>query len=259
LVAVIDSGIDRSHPEFAGAIAAMYNAARDRKFEVDDHGTAVAGIIGARAQLKGVAPATRLLAVRAFFKEGKGGPLATTYILLRAINWAQKNNARLINLSFAGPHDEALKRIVNEAYQRGTILVAAAGNGGPNAPAAYPAAYPGVLAITATDQDDNIYQDANRGGYVAIAAPGVDILVPVLDSGYDFKSGTSFAAAHVTGLIALMLERNPELSPDEVREILAGAAVDLGPRGPDKQFGAGRADAFIAIQAVVNGRRARRN
>lgn len=250
LVAVIDSGIDANHPEIAGAVAAAFDAVGQGPATPDDHGTAVAGIIGARGQLVGIAPAARLLAIRAFVPEGGGSPLATTFVLLRSIDWAARNGARLFNLSFAGPHDEALRRIISAAHDKGAVLVAAAGNGGPKAAAAYPAAYSNVIAITATDRNDAIYPDANRGSYVAVAAPGVDILAPVSNGGYDFKSGTSFAAAHVTGMIALMLERNPRLSSRQIEDLLVEAAVDLGARGRDALFGAGRADALMAVKLV---------
>ena len=248
VVAVIDSGIDTNHPEISGAVAASFNAVGDKAAIPDDHGTAVAGIIGARGQMIGIAPATRLLAIRAFVPENGSSPLATTFILLRAIDWAQRNGARLFNLSFTGPHDSAMRRILVAASKKGAVLIAAAGNGGPKAAAAYPAAYSNVIAITATDKNDAIYANANRGTYVAVAAPGVDILVPISNGGYDFKSGTSFAAAHVTGMVALMLERNPRLTAQQIRSLLSRAAVDLGDRGHDALYGAGRADALAAVE-----------
>ena len=252
LIAIIDSGIDRTHPEIAGAIVRWFNAVGDRTTRAHAHGTAIAGIIGARSELKGIAPAASLLAIRAFAPERGGTAVATTYVLLRAVDWAHKNRARLFNLSFAGPHDPAVERILQAAHDKGAILVAAAGNRGPRAPPAYPAAYRHVIAITATDSRDRIYRQANRGPYVDMAAPGVDVLVPVLEQGYDFRSGTSFAAAHVTGLIALMLERKPNLTTEDARTYLANSAVDLGPAGQDTQFGAGRADALQALRVTIS-------
>lgn len=251
IVAVIDSGIDRSHPELAEAVAGAFNAVGDRAPKPDAHGTAIAGIIGARARLLGVAPGVRLLAARAFFRERGGGPLTTTFILLRAVDWSFANKARVFNLSFTGPEDRALRTILETAHDRGAILIAAAGNAGAGAPAAYPAAYPHVLAITALDKASRLYKKANRGGYVAAAAPGVDVLVAVPRGGYDVKSGTSFAAAHISGLAALMLERNPALTAAEVHDHIAAAAHDLGPKGRDALFGAGRANALGALEAVI--------
>ena len=254
IVAVIDSGVDPSHPEIAGAVQGAFNAVGDRSPKPDAHGTAVAGIIGARARLLGVAPNVRLLAARAFFKEpGSKKPLTTTYILLRAIDWSFTNKARVLNLSFTGPHDDAVRNALVAAHRKGVILVAAAGNAGPRAPAAYPAAYRQVLAITALDKANRLYKKANQGSYVTAAAPGVNVLAPIPRGGYDVKSGTSFAAAHISGLIALMLERDPTLTSADIRVHIGSSANDLGPKGHDKQFGAGRANAFGALKAVING------
>ena len=140
---------------------------------------------------------------------------------------------------------------VASAAGRGAIIVAAAGNGGAKAPFAYPAAYPEVIAVTATDIADHLYPNANRGRYIAIAAPGVDVLVPSGDHAHQLVSGTSYAAAHVTGIVALMIERNPSLTASAARLALSAAAVDLGPPGPDDQFGAGRVNAFASLQAIA--------
>ncbi len=250
-VAVIDSGVDRQHPELVNALAGSFNAVGDRAPKPDAHGTAIAGIIGARAKLLGVAPGVQLLAARAFFRERGGKPLTTTFVLLRAVDWSFSQKARVFNLSFTGPEDNAVRKILKSAHDRGSILVAAAGNAGPRAPPAYPAAYPHVLAITAHDKADKLYKKANTGGYVAAAAPGVDVLVPIPRGGYDVKSGTSFAAAHISGMIALMLEHNPALTLAEVRAHITETAHDLGPKGHDKLFGAGRADALGALQTMM--------
>ena len=127
------------------------------------------------------------------------------------------------------------------------MLVAAAGNNGPRAPEAYPGAYPEVIAVTATDMDDKLLVVANRGRYVSVAAPGVDIFVAAPNGGYGFTTGTSVATAHVSGLAALLLERDPTLTPDAVQAILMRTAKDLGPAGRDDQYGAGLVDAYEAV------------
>jgi subtilisin family serine protease len=158
--------------------------------------------------------------------------------------------ARVLNLSFAGPPDPLFHRAVKAAYDRRTIIVAAAGNAGPVAPPAYPAAYEEVIAVTATDSADRLYSQANHGAYIAIAAPGVDILAPSVGRAHELRTGTSFAAAHVSGIIALMLERNPQLSPETARMALIAAASDLGPPGRDDEFGAGRANAYGSLRLL---------
>src|SRR5205823_3357300 len=154
--------------------------------------------------------------------------------------WAVRNGAKILNMSFIGAHDPALQQLLHAANEKGVVVVAAAGNGGPAAPPVYPGAYPGVIAVTAVDEADHPYEYANRGSYIAVAAPGVDILAPVERGGYAYVSGTSFAAAYVSGIAALLLERDPTLDPQTVADLIARGAEDLGPVGRDDEFGAGR-------------------
>jgi subtilisin family serine protease len=107
-----------------------------------------------------------------------------------------------------------------------------------------------VIAVTATDLDDALYARANRGNHIAVAAPGVDVLVPAPAAAYQFTTGTSVAAAEVSGVAALLIERNPSLTPNDVRAILMRTAKDLGPKGRDRDFGAGLVDAFRAVTAA---------
>src|SRR3982075_4612501 len=108
------------------------------------------------------------------------------------------------------------------------------------------------MAVSPTDAQDRLFAASNRGGHIAVAAPGVDIFLPAPDEKYQMPSGTSFSAAYVSGLAALMLERNPVLKPDQVRAILVKTARDLGSPGRDDLFGAGEADGFGAGSAVVH-------
>ncbi len=153
-------------------------------------------------------------------------------------------------MSFAGPADPGIARQLTAARGKGIVLVAAAGNAGPKSGPLYPAADPNVIAVTATDADDRLFRQSNRGRHVTIAAPGVDILVPAPENNYQVTSGTSVAAAHVSGVAALVLQRQPGLSPDAVRNILMRSARDIGPRGRDDQFGAGLADAYQAVLSL---------
>src|SRR5205823_6078042 len=162
----------------------------------------------------------------------------TTFAILKGIDWAADRGARIINMSFAGPRDPAVARSLAAARAKGIVLSAAAGNAGPKSPPLYPAADPNVIAVTATDADDKLFPAANRGRHIAVAAPGVDLLLPALDSAYQVISGTSFAAAEVSGVVALLLERNPGLDPETVRRTLMTTARDLGPKGIDPEFGA---------------------
>jgi subtilisin family serine protease len=250
LVAVIDTGIDRLHPEIAGAIAGTFDAIGARE-PPDAHGTAIAGAIIAHGRLVGAAPAARILAIRAFTTVGPDAE-ATTMTVVRSIEYAMAQGARVINMSFAGARDPVIGRSLAQARRKGIVLVAAAGNAGPDSAPLYPAADPNVIAVSATDVDDRLLDVSNRGRQVALAAPGVDVLLPAPGARYQIATGTSFAAAHVAGIAALMIAKNPQLSPEQVRHILAATARDLGPKGRDDLFGAGLADALKAVTAAVN-------
>ena len=211
------------------------------------HGTGVASLIAGHGKLTGAAPDARILAVRAFDPDGAGAQ-GTSFNVLKGLEWAVAHKARVVNMSFAGPRDPALHRSLAAAHKLGVVLVAAAGNGGPQSPPLYPAADRNVIAVTATDERDQLLAQANRGRYIDLAAPGVQVLVAV-PGGYAVSSGTSYAAAEVSGIAALMLQRDPALSPARLQQLLMRTAKDLGRKGHDSQFGAGLADAFAAVSA----------
>ena len=146
----------------------------------------------------------------------------TTFNILKGLDWAAAQGARIVNMSFAGPADPRLRDALQKANKKGIVLVAAAGNAGPKSPPLYPGADPNVIAVTATESNDELFAGANRGKYIAVAAPGVDILALGTDRTYQFTTGTSVAAALVSGVAALLIERNPLLTPDEVKKIFDG-------------------------------------
>jgi hypothetical protein len=249
LVAVIDNGIDTTHPELADVIAGSFDAT-GRPAPPAQHGTGMAGTIAAHARLTGTAPAARILAIRAFAPSGKTEE-STSLAVLRSIDWAVANGARVINMSFAGPQDPEQALVLAAAAKKGVVLVAAAGNAGPKSPPLYPAADPNVIAVTATDPDDKLFVQSNRGRHIAVAAPGVDIVAPAPSGTYQFTTGTSVAAAQVSGIVALLLDAKPGLTPQAVRKALLSTARDLGPKGRDDQFGAGLTDAYGAVQSLA--------
>jgi subtilisin family serine protease len=213
------------------------------------HGTGVAGAIVAHARLMGSAPAARILAIRAFGKVSSGAE-STSFVILKGMDYAAAHGAQIVNMSFAGPKDALIERGIAALAGKGIVMVAAAGNAGAKSPPLYPAANANVIAISATDAQDKLFTASNRGGYIAVAAPGVDVFLPAPEEKYQITSGTSFSAAYVSGLAGLMLERNPALKPEELRSILMKTARDLGSPGRDDLFGAGEADAFAAVSAV---------
>ncbi len=248
LVALIDSGIDVSHPEIAGSVAGSYDALNSKEGP-HSHGTAMAGAIVAHGRLAGIAPSARILAARAFGAATSGAD-GTTFAILMALDWSLAQGARVINMSFAGPSDPEIARALATAHKKGIVLVAAAGNAGPKSPPLFPASDPNVIAVTATDSKDELFRVAVRGRHIAVAAPGVEILGPAPDRQYQLSSGTSVAAAQVSGIVALLLQRKPDLKPDTVRRILTSSATDLGPKGRDDQFGSGLANGLRALQAA---------
>ena len=248
MVAVIDTAIEAAHPELAGTIAGEFDAVGEGLAAPEPHGTQIAGILAAHAELTGVAPEAKLLSVRAF-RSGKKSPAQSTSLqLLKGIDWAFDAGAKVMNMSFTGPVDPLLERIIKAAADKGVIFVAAAGNNGPNVPPVYPAAYPEVIAVTATDEEDRPYGKANHGDYICIAAPGVDIIAPSLKGTYVLSSGTSMAAAHVTGVVALLIERNAKLGVTEVRAILESSARKPSRPLGKKIVGAGIVDAAGAVE-----------
>jgi hypothetical protein len=248
-IAVIDSGIDVKHPELANAIADNFDALGSKEGP-HVHGTGIAGAIVSHARLMGSAPEARILAIRAFGAAPNGAE-STSYVILKGLDYAAAHGAQIVNMSFAGPKDALIERAIAATAAKGIVMVAAAGNAGPKSPPLYPAANANVIAVTATDARDRLFAASNRGSHIAISAPGVDIFLPAPDEKYQMASGTSFSAAYVSGLAALMLERNPALKPGQVREILMKTARDLGAPGRDDLFGAGEADAFAAVSAVA--------
>ncbi|MDB5568189.1 MAG: peptidase [Tardiphaga sp.] len=251
IVAVIDSGIDVAHPELASAITGSFDALGSKEGP-HVHGTGIAGAIVSHARLMGSAPRARILAIRAF-GVAQSGAESTSFVIIKGIDYAASHGAQVINMSFAGPQDPLVERGIAAAATRGIVMVAASGNAGPKSPPLYPAANPNVIAVSATDAYDRLFPASNRGGHIAVAAPGVDIFLPAPDNSYQMTSGTSFSAAYISGLAALMIERNPQLTPNELRVILMKTARDLGAPGRDDLFGAGVADAYGAVSAVQGG------
>jgi hypothetical protein len=248
IVAVIDSGIDVNHPELANTIAENFDALGSKEGP-HVHGTGIAGVIVSHARLMGSAPSAKLLAIRAFGAAPNGAE-STSFVIIKSLDFAASHGAQIVNMSFAGPKDALVERGIDAAAAKGMVLVAASGNAGPKSPPLYPAANPNVIAVSATDAHDKLFAASNRGSHIAVSAPGVDIFLPAPDGKYQMISGTSFSAAYISGLAALMMERDPKVKPEEVRAILTKTARDLGAPGRDDLFGAGEADAFSAVTAV---------
>ncbi|WP_052341786.1 S8 family serine peptidase [Salinarimonas rosea] len=254
LIAVIDTAADLAHPELAPARVRAASVLDEAAPAPMDHGTQVVGLIAGAGLLRGAAPAADVLAIAAFdAAPSDGGPASTSYRLLRALDLAAGEGARVINMSFAGGADALVAQALDILGEAGVVLVAAAGNNGPQASPAFPGSHPAVVAVTATDAADALYTAANRGAYVALSAPGVDLLTPAAGGRYALGSGTSLAAAYVSAAAALVLARDPQARADAVGAALAAAAVDLGEGGRDPAFGHGLVAPLAAAEWLVAG------
>lgn len=212
-IAIIDTGADLSHPDLVTQIGAFHDFVEHAgRFEKDAHGTAVAGVIGASSGngfgMVGVAPSARIEVLRACWYDGDGSAaVCDSFTLAKALSHALESDPDVVNLSFGGPADPLLGRLVDAALGEGIAVVAAL-------PAAiepgFPSNVPGVIVVGADTESDR----------ASLNAPGTDILVPVPGGGFDYASGTSLSAAQVSGVIALLMSRQPDMSPADVMQIL---------------------------------------
>lgn len=203
------------------------------------HGTAVAILLVGRDPAHGFegAAAGAELYAGEVMRLRAGREDTNARIVLGGLDWLLAANARVINLSFGGAPNRLLADAIETVVGR-AVVVAAAGNAGRGAPPSFPAAYPGVIAVTANDAAGRVYDRANHGAYIALSAPGVDVWIPD-GAGGRYVSGTSFAAAWVSGAAARLVGQSPRLKPPQVRAQFCAAARDLGAPGRDPVFGCG--------------------
>ncbi|RSD26980.1 S8 family serine peptidase [Mesobacillus subterraneus] len=246
-VAVVDSGVQMNHPDLKGKITSPINMLTGSPDTLaDEHGTHVAGIIAASLNssgIAGIAPNVKIMPINVF-----SGDSATVFNIIRGIYYAADHKANIINLSLGGTYySQSLESAINYARTHGVLLVAAAGNDSSNI-TTYPAAFPGVIGVSATNSKDEMASFSNFGSYIDIAAPGEMIYSTISGSSYNYMSGTSMAAPVVSGVSALILSKNPFLAPEEVETILKRSAYDLGYAGRDDYFGYGRINASLALE-----------
>ena len=201
------------------------------------HGTAIASrlVVGFKDAASTI-PRVDLYVADVYCDAPTGG---STDAVIQALAWLVQEHVPVINVSLVGPPNALLQRVVELASTRGHLIVAAVGNDGPSAPPLYPAAYPGVIAVTAVDHADKVLIEAGRGPFLAFAAPGADIEAASLPSGYASVRGTSFAAPIVASRLALLLEQPDRVAAERAVSELATAAVDLGRPGRDPVYGNG--------------------
>jgi subtilisin family serine protease len=264
VIAIVDTGINAAHPEFAGRIVPGYDFINKDDNATDDHGhgTHVAGIAAAGINgvgTVGVCPECKLMPVKVL----SAGNSGTWGSVSKGILFAVDNGADVINLSLGATiSSTTLISAVQYAADHDVVVVAAAGNLASKLPF-YPAAAPGVIGVSGTDMQDSFWAVSNYGDYIDVAAPGVAIYSTYYDlvnsSGYAFMSGTSMASPFVAGLAGLVRSDRPDLTAVETSELLGQTAVDLGDAGWDPYYGSGRIDAGTALQWAKAGWHPARN
>ena len=258
-VAVVDTGVDTSHPDLRGRIlkTATFVEGGERTFTADSHGTAVAGVIAADADngigIFGVAPDAQIIVAKACWHRSRDTleAVCSSWTLAKALDFAM-TEAGILNLSLGGPPDALLARLIAKALDRGAIVVAAVMDHGSPAPG-FPASLESVIAVVGSDSRGVVRIPAGLVRPGLLAAPGVDVLTTAPRGTYDFLSGSSLAAAHVSGIVALLLERSPRLTAGEVRALLVRTARPLpeaGNAGP--RMVRGVVDACAAVARLVN-------
>jgi type VII secretion-associated serine protease mycosin len=258
-VAVIDTGIDATHPDLAANVLPGYDAIANTagvRTDENGHGTHVAGTIAAvtgnNLGVSAIAPDTKILPIRVLGSNGSGNMSDAA----EGIVWATDHGAQMINMSLGSTSKvTAVSNAINYARSKGVTVVAAAGNSRTaGSPTSYPAADAGVIAVAATDSNDRFGSYSNAGSYLDVAAPGSNILSTYPTAlGYSYRSmsGTSMAAPHVAAIAALLKAANPALTPDQIEAALEKTAVDLGPTGFDNDYGNGRIDPVAALASVA--------
>lgn len=237
-VGLIDTGVDALHPALRGTNVQLNYFVDESRELPETHGTAVVSLLVSKDF--GMLPDAQLYVACVFYEDRRGGSLSEARDLVRALDWLMKLRVPVINMSLSGPPNEVLHAAIQRAVQAGHLIVAAVGNAGPASPPLYPAAYDGVIAVTAVDGGQHVYRRANRGAHVQLAAMGVDV-VAAAPAGLATYSGTSFASPYVAALAAMDYR---SLDPKKAREVtqdLEANALDLGKPGRDEIYGFGLA------------------
>lgn len=250
IVAVVDTGVQADHPDLQGKLLKGTNFVNPDAAPDDDvgHGTHVAGIIGALVNndegVAGLSWYNKILPVKVLDNSGAG----STYSVAQGIIWATDQGAKVINMSL-GNYAEAdfLHDAIKYAYERDVVLIAASGNDNTNRPG-YPAAYPEVFAVAATDANHNKASFSNYGNYIDVAAPGDSIASTYPGGQYAALSGTSMSSPHVAALAGLIRSINPNLNNEQVMDVMRQSAVDLGNAGKDDYYGYGEIDVDKALK-----------
>lgn len=241
-IGMVDTGIETGHPFLQNQnIRARSFLSNTTPHAPKAHGTTVAiQLVGSSPLIThGMLPNATLFVAETFRQRDTKQTEATTWSIVRALDWLITEKVQVINMSLGGPNNALLNFAIDRTLDQNISIIAAAGNLGPEGQAVYPAAHEEVIAVTALDAKLNPYPHANRGQYITISAPGVDIWVPDAKGPGLFKSGTSYATPFVTTAAAILKLSHAQWTPSQVAQQLAQDALDLGEAGKDHIFGWG--------------------
>lgn len=248
-IGVIDTGINFNHPALQGSIIPGINLVNRKELPYDDngHGTHIAGIIAASNPslgMIGVAPHALIAPIKAFDNQGS----AYVSDIVKAIDWCVQNKMHIINMSFGmRTKSKAMYNAVLRAYNKGIIIIASSGNDRRFKSIDYPAKYPLTISVGATTSSRKIAPFSNRGSFIDIYAPGEQIVSSWSGNEYHEMSGTSMATSHVSGAVALLLEKYPECAPADIKAILKKSMLSLR---QSKKIRAGELDVVKMLQAA---------
>lgn len=242
VIGIVDTAVAVAHPALAGASLQTREFVDEGSVLADaDHGTAVAALLVGRPEspFPGMVPQAKLFAANPFYTLPSGNVTASAVGLVESLDWLARQRVGVIGLSLAGPRNSVLEAAVARVAAKGIVVAAAAGNGGRNAPPAYPAAFERVLSVTAVSEDRRIYWRANQGDYVDYALPGVNVWTAEIAGEGKRRSGTSFAVPFMVGLASQSLAQRA-IGRDQLLKGELASLSDLGAPGRDPVFGWGK-------------------
>lgn len=250
IVAVIDTGVDATHPDLAGSVSPGMDLTSegpgDGQTDKDGHGTKMASLIAAHGRVRGVAPKAKILPVRAGTRYGAGASQVSV-----GVRWAIAHGAKVISMSLGGDDDPLERQEIQAALTADVVVVAGVGNRPDDSTVRFPAAYPGVVAVAAIDKTGGHAPISVTGPQVLIAAPGADVSGAYRDGKYEVGTGTSDATAITAGAVALIRARFPQLKAADVVKRLTATATDKGSPGRDPEYGYGVINLVAALTADI--------
>lgn len=248
LIGLVDTPVDLNHPTLRSSNIEQRNIVDPKTVESKAHGTSIAGILVSKNPRIGIAPEAKVLSVGAF-SSVPGHPSSlrgTSTDIVSAIAYCIERKVDILNLSFTGSRDTFVENIVSEAIRRNIVVVAAGGNNGRTGSTIYPALIDGVIGVTAVDKNRHLFSQADRGRFIDIAAPGVNILTTAPQGKYQVSTGTSMAAAHISGAMALLKSYDRRFTAAQLNR----TSTDLGQRGRDDEYGNGLVNVSEALRQL---------